>query len=107
MEVIAIAGSVIFFLFQLIFCLKAKSILYKLIPVYMAVAVAVCALLLYLGVFGTFSAGMLGNGHQLLAGICLFLDLFACTGIAFGWGVYLLRNNIIRLNQKNNGEADS
>lgn len=73
------------FVTQFILCRKVSSLPIRLIPCFLILAGAVCSGLLALGVFGTYSAGMLGNGHLLLAMLFLLLLAAAAIGSAAAW----------------------
>ena len=74
---------------QLLFCFFAKRIVFKLIPIYCSVICAILLFLMYFGVFGTWSAGILGNGQELAAGILGIIVGVSMIGIILGWGVWI------------------
>ncbi len=76
---IAIGLFIISYLIQLLLCLKAENKHTKRIPFYIGFVLVVLALLLYVGVFGTITMGMLGNGHGFLALIILIAILIMFT----------------------------
>ncbi len=82
---IGILFALICFAIQFVLCRKVSSLILRLIPAFLILTGAFFSLLLYFGVFGTFSAGMLGNGHQLLALICLLVLGIACLSVAAAW----------------------
>ena len=82
---IGLALAVPVFAVQLLFCLFAKKIAVKLIPLYCAVACAILLFLMYFGAFGTWSAGILGNGQELAAGLLGIIVGVSAVGIVLGW----------------------
>ena len=82
---IGLGLSVPVFAVQLLFCFFAKKTAFKLIPLYCAVACAILLFLMYLGAFGTWSAGMLGNGQELAAGLLGIIVGVSTVGIVLGW----------------------
>ena len=77
--------ALICFAIQFVLCRRASSLPLRLIPAFLVLLGTFFSLLLYLGVFGTFSAGMLGNGHQLLALICLLVLGVAALSVGAAW----------------------
>ena len=82
MHIILAGGMfVLSYLIELLLCFKAKNKHTKLIPFYIGFVLAFICLLLYMGVFGNMSMGMLGNGHGFLALIILIGVLIMFTGL--------------------------
>ena len=73
------------FITQFILCRKVSSLPIRPIPCFLILAGVLCSVLLALGVFGTYSAGVLGNGHLLLAMFCLLLLAAAAIGTGAAW----------------------
>lgn len=86
------------FIIQLLFCFLAKRIAVKLIPIYCSVICGILILLMGLGVFGTWSAGILGNGQALAAGIIGIILGVSIVGIILAWIVWA----VIYLSKKKN-----
>lgn len=78
---LAIGIFIVFYLLQLFLCFKVKSRHVKMIPLYFCFALAFLALMLYAGVFGTPSMGMLGNGHVFVALVLLIAILIMFTAL--------------------------
>ena len=80
--------SIIAFAVQSLFCFKAKRFAVKLIPVYISAVLALFFALMYFGAFGQWSAGLLGNGQELVAGF--FLIILGCgfIGDIVAWALW-------------------
>ena len=78
---IAIGLFVISYIIELLLCFKTQKKHLKWIQFYFGFALAFIALLLYMGVFGDISLGMLGNGHGFLALIILIAILIMFTAL--------------------------
>lgn len=80
---IILAGGifVLSYVVELILCFKAKNKHTKLIPFYIGFVLAFVALLLYIGVFGNMSMGMLGNGQNLLSLVIIIAVLIMFTAL--------------------------
>ncbi|MBQ8002205.1 MAG: hypothetical protein IJ297_02045 [Clostridia bacterium] len=72
---LAIGIFIVFYLLQLLLFFKVKNKHVKMIPLYFCLVLSVAALLLYAGVFGCMSMGMLGNGH-VFAAVVIFIAVF-------------------------------
>lgn len=73
---------------QGVLCAVSKNIHIRLGAVYLGLAFLLVAALLYAGALGDFSAGMLGNGHVLLAVVMLIgLGVFY-AGLLMGFLCY-------------------
>ena len=70
------------YLVQILLCFKAKNRQIKLIPFYFGLVLAFLSFLLYVGVFGKMSMGMLGNGHGFLA-IIIFIAILIMYAALF------------------------
>ncbi len=80
-------GALVFFIVQLLLCFKAKRKTVKLLPSYMILLGVLFSVLIYLGVFGAFSAGVL-SGSELIALIFAFIAGIATVGMLSAWLVY-------------------
>jgi len=95
---IAIGLFIISYLIQLLLCFKAQKRNTKLIPFYFGFVLAFIALLLYMGVFGNISMGMLGNGHGFLAIIILIAILIMFTALFLA----MITHSIVKFAQRRN-----
>lgn len=89
---LAIGVFIAFYIIQLLLCFKVKSRQIKLIPLYFCLILSVLALMLYTGVFGQMSMGMLGNGHGFLAVIIFIAVLIMLTGMLLAKVTHLVFN---------------
>ena len=87
---IGLALAVPVFAAQLLLCFFAKKTAVKLIPIYCSVVCAILLFLMYFGGFGTWSAGILGNGQELAAGILGIIVGVSMVGIILGWGIWII-----------------
>lgn len=91
--VIALVGTILFFLSQLIICLKGRKVWIKLIPVYLIMLSAFCCLAIYIGLFGTYAAGAV-SGNQVVALLLTVIVGIATVGDVMAWIVYGIIHNI-------------
>jgi len=87
MIILSVILAAVMFLLQLLFCFKAKGLAVKLIPVWLLLAVFLLEGLIWLGVFGTSSFGVLA-GHQIAAYFAAFVTGIAALGAALAWVIY-------------------
>ena len=73
------------FAVQSLLCFKAKKFTVKLIPVFVSAVLALLLALMFFGVFGEWSAGILGNGQELVAGFLLIILGFGFIGDIIAW----------------------
>lgn len=106
---IILAGGifVLSYIVELLLCFKAKNRHTKLIPFYIGFVLAFICLLLYMGVFGNMSMGMLGNGHGFLALIILIGVLIMFTGLFFALITHAIyKHRICNYIKRNNLERE-
>ena len=82
-------GLTVLFGLQLLLCFKAKHTVVKLIPLFPIGAGLVLCGAMYLGLFGSYSAGAI-SGNQLVALILALIMGVAAVGILLAWGVYAI-----------------
>jgi len=87
--------GILMFAIQLIFCVAAKRITIKFIPVYIILFAAILAAALYLGVFGSGSF----NASQILAWLLAMVTGAAIVGDVLAWVVYV---DVIKRRAKEN-----
>lgn len=86
-------GLMIVFALQLLLCFKARRTAVKLIPlILIGVGLIFCAAI-YLGLFGTYSAGSI-SGNQLVALILTLILSVTAAGILLAWGVYAISRKL-------------
>ena len=83
MMILGLIG-IIFLAIQLLFCLKAKRMAVKLIPVYFILFCLLVAALFYVGAFGT---GFL-NAERIVAWLIGIGVVAATVGDAIAWAIY-------------------
>ena len=106
---IILAGGifVLSYIIELILCSKAKNRHTKLIPFYIGFVLAFICLLLYMGIFGNMSMGMLGNGHGFLALIILIGVLIMFTALFLAMITHAIyKHRICNYIKKNNLERE-
>lgn len=99
---IGIAGGifVLSYIIELILCFKSKNKHIKQILFYFGFVLVFIALLLYVGVFGNMSMGMLGNGHGFLALIIMIAVLIMFTALFLAKVTHIITMKIQRRNDK-------
>ncbi len=88
--IMMIAFFIVFLAVQLLCCFKAKKTAVKLIPVFAAAVLAALLIMMYLGVFGRWSAGFLGNLQEFIAGFRLIILGVGFAGDIAAWAVWLI-----------------
>lgn len=95
MILLLFAFGAVCFVIQLALCRKVSPLPVRLLPCFLILAGTVYSTLLALGVFGTYSAGMLENGH-LLEALFYFVFLAAAaigTGTAWITSHFLMKKD--------------
>ncbi|MBQ8540911.1 MAG: hypothetical protein IJ435_05495 [Clostridia bacterium] len=87
---LAIGIFIVFYIIQMLLCFKVKNKHVKMIPLYFCFALAFLALMLYAGVFGAPSMGMLGNGHVFVALVLLIAILIMLTALFLAMITYIV-----------------
>ena len=80
-------GALIYFAAQLAFCLKAKKIVIKLIPLYVFLIPVVYCALLGFGAFGSQPVGSI-DGNKIIAMVFGVIIGIAAIGEILAWVVY-------------------
>ena len=105
--ILAVGIFVLSYIIELLLCFRTKNRHTKLIPFYIGFVLAFICLLLYMGVFGDMSMGMLGNGHGFLALIILIGVLIMFTGLFLAMITHaIFKYRICNYIQKNNLEKE-
>ena len=80
-------GLALLFAAQLTLCLRSKRKAVKCIPLYLVLLGLLFSGAVYLGMFGSYSAGAI-SGNQLAGLILALITGIAAAGAAAAWGVY-------------------
>ena len=88
------AITVVFFIAQLILCVKAKKTAVKLIPAYIFFLCLLLAGLIYAGAFGSLIRSGFISTETIYASLLLIVGAAAFTGVLLAWGAYFAIKNI-------------
>ena len=88
---LGLLGAALFFGLQCLFCFKAKKTAVKLIPVYITLLGLLLCVLMYLGVFGNWSGGFIGNVNRIFAVVFGVIIIIAAIGETAAWVLYWLK----------------
>lgn len=88
--VVGIILAVVFFGIQLLLCFKVRQTTVKLLPVYFILLCVLLCFMLFIGIFGSQSSGVIGNVNQLIALILAIVVGIALIGVVAAWITYMI-----------------